>query len=103
MSFDQGVMGAEVLLRSRYTCRTSIKNWDITGDRTFLVYQGHIATQTGVFRLVDHTHATATELLCDFVVGDGLVDHARHSRLEVINALVWLTAASISNSRPFIP
>ncbi len=23
--------------RSRYTCRTSIKNWDITGDRTLEV------------------------------------------------------------------
>ncbi len=37
--------------------------------------QGHIATQSGVLRLVDHTHPSATQLLCDFVVGDGLVDH----------------------------
>ncbi len=37
--------------------------------------QGHIAAQACVFRLVDHTHPTATQLLCDFVVGDGLADH----------------------------
>jgi len=29
----------------------------------------------GVLSLVDHTHPTAAQLLCDFVVGDGLVDH----------------------------
>ena len=33
---------------------------------------GHIVTQTGVLRLVDHTHPTAAEFLCDFVVGDGI-------------------------------
>ena len=37
--------------------------------------QGHIAAQPGVLGLVDHTHTTATQLLCDFVVGDGLADH----------------------------
>ena len=37
--------------------------------------QGHIATQAGVLSLVDHTHSTTAELLCDPVVGDGLIDH----------------------------
>ena len=35
--------------------------------------------------LVDHTHSTATQLLGDFVVGDGLVDHelvGRHQAFE---------------------
>ncbi len=65
--------------------------------------QRDIAAQASVLRLVDHTHPTAAELLCDFVVGNGLADHTRHLRLEVINALVWATAASIFNSRPFVP
>ncbi len=37
--------------------------------------QGHIATQAGILGLVDYAHPTATELFCDFVVGDGLADH----------------------------
>jgi hypothetical protein len=37
--------------------------------------QSDIATQAGVLCLIDHTHPTAAELLCDFVVGDGLADH----------------------------
>ncbi len=37
--------------------------------------QGHIAAQPGVLGLVDHTHPTATQFLCDFIVGDGLADH----------------------------
>ncbi len=38
-----------------------------------------------VFGQKDHTHATAPELLCDFVVGNGLVDHGlvgRHQAFE---------------------
>src|ERR1700734_2041922 len=34
------------------------------------------ATEGYVFGLVDHTHATATELLDDAVVRDGLAEHA---------------------------
>ncbi len=30
---------------------------------------------TGVLSLIDHTHSSATELSCDFVVGHGLADH----------------------------
>ncbi len=37
--------------------------------------QGHIAAQAGVLGLVDHTHTTAAQFLCDFVVRDGLTDH----------------------------
>jgi len=37
--------------------------------------QGHIAAQAGVLSLVDHTHPTTAQLLCDFVVRDGLADH----------------------------
>ncbi len=48
--------------------------------------QGHIATQARVFSLVDHTHPTAAELLCDFVVGDGLVDHVS-SQIDYRNEL----------------
>ena len=36
---------------------------------------GDEAMQSGVFGLVDHTHAAATELLNDAVVGDELADH----------------------------
>src|SRR5437660_277858 len=39
--------------------------------------QGDKAAQLGVFRLVDDTHATATELLDDAVVRNGLADHWR--------------------------
>ncbi len=38
--------------------------------------QGHIAAQSSVLSLVDHTHSTTTQLLCDLVVGDGLADHS---------------------------
>ena len=37
--------------------------------------QGHMAAQLEVFRFVDHTHAAATKLFQDAVVGDGLPDH----------------------------
>ena len=33
-------------------------------------------TEFEVFRVVDHTHTAATELLQDVVVRDGLADHA---------------------------
>ncbi len=42
--------------------------------------QGNIATQAGVFSLVDHTHPTTAELLQDFVVGNGLADHGVGTR-----------------------
>jgi hypothetical protein len=35
--------------------------------------------QTRVFSFVDHTHPTATQLLDDAVVRDGLPDHWRES------------------------
>ena len=44
--------------------------------------QGDVATEAQVLGFVDHTHATAAELLEDAVVGDGLADEcvrARHS------------------------
>ena len=34
-----------------------------------------------VLGLVDHTHPTTTQLLCDFVVGDGLADHGGSERI----------------------
>jgi hypothetical protein len=37
--------------------------------------QGDKAAQTRVFSLVDNAHATATQLLDDAVVRDGLADH----------------------------
>ncbi len=38
-------------------------------------FDRHIAAQASVLRLVDHTHPTATEFLCDSVMADGLPDH----------------------------
>ncbi len=35
---------------------------------------------------VDYTHPTAAELLCDFVVGDGLADHVS-SQIDYRNEL----------------
>jgi hypothetical protein len=35
------------------------------------------AMEPGVFRLVDHTHPTAAQLLDNAVVRDGLADHGR--------------------------
>jgi hypothetical protein len=37
-------------------------------------FQSNEAAKLEVLRLEDHTHATATELLQDVVVGDGLAD-----------------------------
>jgi hypothetical protein len=37
--------------------------------------EGYKTMEPGVFRLVDHAHAAATELLDDAVVRDGLADH----------------------------
>ena len=42
--------------------------------------QDHIATQAGVLGLINHTHPTAAQFLCDFVVGDGLADHGVGTR-----------------------
>ena len=50
--------------------------WNARAQRTGQEFEGHLAAQPGVFRLVDHTHATATELLQDLVVGNGLADHS---------------------------
>src|SRR5262249_21169421 len=53
--------------------------------------QGDAAAELGVFGLVDHTHAAATELLQDAVVRDGLADHGRTSgSLVAIIGSTWM-------------
>jgi len=59
--------------------------------------QGHIAAQAGVLSLVDHTHSTAAQFLCDFVVGNGLADHglvggseSRGAEMKDISVATWL-------------
>src|SRR2546428_7329780 len=37
--------------------------------------ESNVAAQAQVFGLVDHTHAAATQLLQDTVVGNGLANH----------------------------
>src|SRR2546426_8661004 len=44
--------------------------------------QGNETVQPHVLGLVDHTHASATELLDDVVMRDGLADHSRSCRPE---------------------
>jgi len=47
-----------------------------------------------VLGLVDHTHPTTAELLCDLVVGDGLADHGvgtrRLSSSNQWNGVEWV-------------
>jgi len=38
-------------------------------------FKGHKAVEPCVLGFVDHAHATATELIGDSIVGDGLTDH----------------------------
>ena len=45
-----------------------------------------VAAQAGVLCLVDYTHPTAAQLLCDFVVGDSLADHVS-SQIDYRNGL----------------
>ncbi len=64
-------------------------------------FQGHIAAQAGVLSLVDHTHPTATQFLCDFVVGDGLADHGVGTRRlsssnQLRTTLIWSCCPSSS-------
>lgn len=49
----------------------------VTRDVLGQELQGHRATELGVFGLIHHSHATATELAGNFVVGKGLPDHRK--------------------------
>src|SRR5581483_7856707 len=49
----------------------------ILGNIVGKKFKRHKAMQASVFRLVDHAHASAAELLDDPVMRDGLADHGR--------------------------
>src|SRR5262249_1536845 len=42
-------------------------------------FESDLATEPGIFGLVDHTHATAPQFLQDAVVRDGLAEHGSAS------------------------
>src|ERR1700730_4717935 len=47
--------------------------------------QSHGSAQTGVFRLIHHAHSTATKLLKNPIVRDGLANHRRKSYVGKIS------------------
>ena len=51
--------------------------------------QGDKATELDVFRLVDHTHPTAAELLNDSIVGNDLAEHG------IAFSFQWLAISSL--------
>jgi hypothetical protein len=46
--------------------------------------EGDEPAEFGVFGLIDHTHAAATELLRDAAVGNCLANHARNQPLRTM-------------------
>ena len=50
-------------------------------------FQGDEAMETGIFRLVDHAHAAATEPFDDAVMGNRLTDEVRGLRHAAILGL----------------
>jgi hypothetical protein len=51
----------------------------VAGDFFGQKFEGDEAAQASVFGLVDNTHATASELFDDAIVGDVLADHQGQS------------------------
>jgi hypothetical protein len=61
-------------------CRTSLAPKSFQGlrvQRQFIgqEFQGYQSAKLGVFGLVNHAHAAATQFIDDAVVRDGLADH----------------------------
>src|SRR5262249_12188251 len=73
------VDGADVgMVQSRGSTRfaaKALKSGGVLGEFFGKKLQGDIAAELGVLGLVNHSHATATKLFENAVMGDGLADH----------------------------
>ena len=81
--FD-GVDGADVgVVQGRSGACLALKSLDKLGVFRHLdgqEFQRHAPSQSSVFRLVHHTHPTASYLSCNFVMGENLADQRRSFR-----------------------
>src|SRR5215831_18737416 len=86
--FADVVNGADVrVIEGGSSLGFALKAGERLGIAGYLIgeeLEGNKTVKPSIFSLVDHAHATATELLNDAVVGDGLADHSA----EILGAQV---------------